>query len=97
MGLKRRDLHGGDALEAVHEIAARVAVERLGADPIVLFVAVAEVEPAELALATAVDDSGLSLSGMIGPVSQPGPTRKSCPLPRGRLGTITVSLSCCAP
>ena len=37
--------------------------------------------------------------GKIGPVSQPGPVRHSsaCPLLSGKLGTITVELSCCAP
>src|SRR4051794_17484971 len=47
--------------------------------------------------------SGRVGCGMMGPVSHPGPCRQLCTgsstgvAPTGRLGTMTVVLSCCAP
>ena len=55
----RRDLHGRNPLEAVDQVAARIAVERLHADPVALLVGGVQVEAAELALATAVDQFGM--------------------------------------
>ena len=40
----RRDFHRRNALEAVGELAARVAVERLRADPVLLLVGGGQVE-----------------------------------------------------
>src|SRR6185312_6101734 len=50
---------GGDALEAVDQRIAAIAVEGLGADPVLLLVVGADVEAAELSLASAVDDFGV--------------------------------------
>ncbi len=55
----RRDLHRRDALEAVDQFVASIAVQRLRADPVALFIGGAQIEPGELALATPVDQFGM--------------------------------------
>ena len=54
-----RHLHWGDALEAVDESFAAVAIERFGADPIALLIRGLHVLAGELALASAIDDVGI--------------------------------------
>ena len=59
----RRNLHRRHALEAILQLAPCVAVERLRADPVALLIRSAQILPAELALATAVDDLGFHRVG----------------------------------
>src|SRR5205814_9076375 len=94
-----RDLHGRDTLKAVQKVRGDVAVERLRADPVLLFLSRTKAHAAELSFAGTVDRVRVVGCGMIGPVSQPGPFRHSsaCPEFRGSDGAITVVLSCCAP
>src|SRR6185437_6607264 len=63
MGVVGGDLHGRDALEAVEEGVAAIAVEGFGADPVLLLVVGADVLTAELPLAAAVNDVGIGLAG----------------------------------
>src|ERR1051326_7659561 len=62
MRVVRRNLHRRDPLEAVNEIASGIAVERLRANPVALFIRRVEIEPAELTLATSIHNIGIALA-----------------------------------
>ena len=76
-GVRRegRNLHRRHALKAVHQTIATIAIQRFPAHPVALLIAGIDIQPRELPFAAAINDCGLSLSGMMGPVSHPGPVR----------------------
>ena len=81
-----RNLHRRDALEAVGQLAARVAVERLRAYPVLLLIGGRQVERLNWPLQLPYTRSGFARLGIIGPVSQPGPVRKPWPSPKRQAG-----------
>src|SRR6185312_7594504 len=54
--IERRRFHRGYALKPVCELAARITIERLSADPVLLLVVRVHIELAELALTASVHD-----------------------------------------
>src|SRR6267143_623747 len=52
----RRCRHRRDSLKAINEIAGRIAIKRLRADPIILLLSSLQIHHAVLSLARSVDD-----------------------------------------